>query len=323
MGSCITRRLALGIAVMGIVAIAAAAAHAQGTYPRPTVTMVTHSSPGGGSDVFVRELVRHLGPEMGVTFVVENRPGGSGAKAIARVAQSPPDGSVFYVTTPTYIQTTLLSKLDFGYDSLDPLVTLFRDPEVLYTRTQSSFRSLADAVDHARRTGRGKWGAANPTSLERIALEQLNRVSGARAAVVSHEGGGDMMINVLNGSLDLGIGEVQEILPQIQAGRVRLLAVFDDSRLARYPDVPTVREQGFNVVVTKFRGLAGPKGLPAAVVQAWEQAVQKVMAKPEYRQVYESDTLIPAYRNQKEAREFTHAFAKDVATSLRELGVIK
>ena len=66
-----------------------------------------------------------------------------------------------------------------------------------------------------------------------------------------------------------------------------------------------------------------PKGLPAAVVQAWEQAVQKVMAKPEYRQVYESDTLIPAYRNQKEAREFTHAFAKDVATSLRELGVIK
>ena len=88
MGSCITRRLALRMAVMGIVGIAAAAAQAQGTHPRTTVTMVTHSSPGGGSDVFVRELVRHLGPEMGATFVVENRPGGSGSKAIARAGRA-------------------------------------------------------------------------------------------------------------------------------------------------------------------------------------------------------------------------------------------
>jgi tripartite-type tricarboxylate transporter receptor subunit TctC len=260
---------------------------------------------------------------MGVTFVVENRPGGSGAKAIAKVAQSPGDGSAFYVTTPTYIQTTLLSKLDFGYDSLDPLVTIFRDPEILYTRKQSPFNTLADAVNYARQSGKGKWGAANPTSLERIALEKLNRVTGARAAVVPHEGGGDMMLNVLNGSLDLGIGEVQEILPLLQAGRVKLLGVFEEKRLEQYPDVPTAREQGFDVVVTKFRGIAAPKGLPPAVVQAWEQAIQKVLAKPEYQKIYRSDNLIPAYRNQKESRELTAEVAKDVATSLRELGIIK
>ena len=315
--------VATRIAIVSLAGLAVAAAQAQVAYPKPTVTMVTHSSPGGGSDVFVRELVRHLGPEMGVTFVVENRPGGSGARAIARVAQAPADGSVLYVTTPTYIQTTLLSKLDYGYESLDPLVTLFRDPEVLYTRAQSPHQSLAEAVAYAKQSGKGKWGAANPTSLERIALEKLNRVSGARAAVVSHEGGGDMMINVLNGSLDVGIGEVQEILPQLEAGRVRLLAVFDDKRLDRYPAVPTVREQGFDVVVTKFRGLAAPKGLPPGVVQAWEQAVQKVLAKPEYRRHYEADNLIPAYRGQNDARAFTGAFAKDVAASLRDLGVIK
>ncbi len=318
-----TVRSAIGFALLGVVAIVPAAAGAQDKYPRQTVTLVTHSSPGGGSDVFVRELVRHLGPEMGVTFVVENRPGGSGAKAIAKVAQSPADGSVFYVTTPTYIQTTLLSKLDYGYDSLDPLVTLFRDPEILYTRAQSPFKTLADAVNYAKQSGKGKWGAANPTSLERMALEKLTRVTGARAAVVPHEGGGDMMINVLNGSLDLGTGEIQEILPQLQAGRVRLLGVFDDNRIERYPDVPTAREQGFDVSVTKFRGLAAPKGLPPAIVQAWEQSVQKVLAKPEYRKLYETDNLIPAYRNQKEAREFTTEFVKDVAASLRELGVIK
>lgn len=318
-----TGRSAISIVVVGVIAIVSASAHAQNKYPQQTVTMVTHSSPGGGSDVFVRELVRHLGPVMGVTFVVENRPGGSGAKAIAKVAQSPADGSAFYVTTPTYIQTTLLSKLDFGYDSLDPLVTMFRDPEILYTRKQSPFNTLADAVNYAKQSGKGKWGAANPTSLERIALEKLNRVTGARAAVVPHEGGGDMMINVLNGSLDFGIGEVQEILPLLQTGRVKLLGVFEEKRLEQYPDVPTAREQGFDVVVTKFRGIAAPKGLPPAVVQAWEQSIEKVLAKPEYQKIYRSENLIPAYRNQKESRELTAEVAKDVATSLRELGIIK
>jgi tripartite-type tricarboxylate transporter receptor subunit TctC len=85
-------------------------APAQPAYPHSRVTLVTHSSPGGGSDVFLRELARHLGPTLGVNFAVENVTGGSGAKAMALVARGKPDGSVFYATTPTYIQTTLLAR---------------------------------------------------------------------------------------------------------------------------------------------------------------------------------------------------------------------
>jgi tripartite-type tricarboxylate transporter receptor subunit TctC len=131
------------------------------------------------------------------------------------------------------------------------------------------------------------------------------------------------MINVLNGSLDIGIGEVQELMAQLAAGRVRLLGVLSDKRLEKFPDVPTAPEQGVNVVVTKFRGIAGPKHLPPNVVQAWEQAIQQVLAKPEYRKVYEAENLIPAYRNQKEARELTQEFAKELAASMRELQIIK
>jgi len=324
MGGNLARILTVSAVAAMVTVVDPSSGYAQSKYPRHTVTLVTHSSPGGGSDVFIRELIRHLGPEMGVNFVVENRPGGSGAKAVAKVAQSPGDGSIFYVTTPTYIQTTLLSKLDFGYDSLDPIVTVFHDPEVVYTRTQSPFKTLADAVNYAKQSpGEGKWGASNPTSLERIALEKLNRVTGARAAIVSHEGGGDMMINVLNGSLDLGIGEVQEILPQLQAGRVKLIGVFSEKRLEQFPDVPTAREQGFNVAVAKFRGIAGPKNVPAEVVKAWEQAIQKVLANPEYKKLYRSENLVPAYKNQKNSREFIAEFAKEVSTSLHELGIIK
>ncbi len=323
MESRLTRILTVLAVAMVAVAVNPNPGYAQAKYPLQTVTLVTHSSPGGGSDVFARELIKHLGPIMGVNFVVENRQGGSGAKAVAKVAQSPGDGAVFYVTTPTYIQTTLLSKLDFGYDSLDPIVTVFHDPTIAYTRVESPFKTLADAVNYAKQSGKGKWGASNPTALERIALEKLNRITKARAAIVSHEGGGDMMINVLNGSLDLGLGEVQEILPQLQAGRVKLLGILGEKRLERFADVLTAREQGFDVVVAKFRGIAGPKNVPPAVVQAWEQGIQKVLAQPEYKKIYQDENLIPFYKGQKDSREFVGNFAKEVASSLRELGIIK
>ena len=79
-------------------------------YPHKVVTLVTDSSPGGGSDVFLREMSKHLGKYINATFVVENVQGGSGARAMARLAAAKPDGSVFYATTPTYIYTSLLSK---------------------------------------------------------------------------------------------------------------------------------------------------------------------------------------------------------------------
>lgn len=313
----------LAVAAM-VTLIGPGSGYAQSKYPHSTVTLVTHSSPGGGSDVFARELIKHLGPAMGVNFVVENRSGGSGAKAVAYVAQAPANGSVFYITTPTYIQTTLLSTLEFGYDSLDPIVTVFYDPTVAYTRVESPFKTLADAVKHAKQSpGKGKWGASNPTALERIALEKLNRKTEARAAIVPHEGGGDLMINVLNGSLDFGLGEVQEILPQLQAGRVKLLGVLTEKRIERYPDLPTAREQGLDIVVTKFRGIAAPKNVPADAVKAWEQAIPKVLASPEYKKIYQNENLIPGYKDQKASRAFTAEFAKDVAKSITELGLKK
>lgn len=299
-------------------------AAAQTKYPHSTVTLVTHSSPGGGSDVFLRELGKHLGPIMGVTFVVENVRGGSGARAVARVAQAPADGSIFYATTPTYIQTSLLSKTEFGWDSLEPIAVVFFDPEVIYTRAQSPFKNLADAVAFAKANpGKAKWGAANPASLERIALEQLNRKLGLRAPVVSHEGGGDLMINVLNGTLDIGIGEIQEIRAQLDAGQVKLLGVLSDKRLEQFPNLATAKEQGVDMSVTKFRGLAGPKGLPASVAAAWDEALQKVLASPAYKKEYEKENLIPVLKNRAEAGPFTVQFAKENAEALREFGLVK
>ncbi len=237
--------------------IAAAACTTNGP-AKNVVRLITHSSPGGGSDVFLREIAPHLSKIMGATFVVENLQGGSGAKAMAAIAGAKPDGGMFYATTPTFIYTSLLSQPSARYTDLEPLVNLFFDPEVLYTAADSRFATFQDVLDEARKGG-GKWGAANPASLERQTLERLKQKAMVAPVVITFEGGGDMLVNVLNHTLDMGIGELQEIRGQLDAGTIRLLAVVGDDRLPLFPDLETVKEQGIDLSVRKFRGLAGPE----------------------------------------------------------------
>ena len=315
-------------ALIGIAALLAASQIAVAqeaeplAYPHDVVTLVTHSSPGGGSDVFLRELVRHLAKHIDATFVVENVSGGSGARAVARVATAEPDGSVLYATTPTYILTTLLSNPQYGHEDLEPLVNFFTDSEIVYTRADGPFMTLRDVIDHARQ-GRGRWGAANPASLERQAAEELKRASFVDAAIVSHEGGGDLMINVLNGTLDIGVGEIGETRAQLEAGQIRLLATFNPMRMPAYPDVPMVQEYGYDVVMEKFRGLAGPKGLSPEIVAIWNEAAQRLLADPEYVAAYEQENLFANYIPHDEYAPFVEEFTAETEEFLREAGVVQ
>jgi tripartite-type tricarboxylate transporter receptor subunit TctC len=311
-------------ALAGLIALASSdVARAEpAAYPHQVVTLVTHSSPGGGSDVFLREMSKHLGKYIKATFVVENVQGGSGARAMSRLATAKPDGSVFYATTPTYIYTSLMSKPANTFRDLEPLANFFTDAEVIYTRVDGPFQSLKDVIAHAKEK-RGRWGVANPASLERQAAERLKQASGVQAAVVSHEGGGDMMINVLNGTLDIGVGEIQEIRSQLEGKKVRILATFNAERLPDFPQVPTVKESGFDVVLNKFRGLAGPKGLPADVVAAWEKAIPQLLADPDYKKVYGAESLVPNFIPHDAYVKFVNDFASSSESFLKETGAVK
>lgn len=319
-------RVALSALAAAALIVMAGPANAQEAaplaYPHGVVTLVTHSSPGGGSDVFLRELVRHLRRHIDATFVVENVSGGSGARAVARVATADPDGSVFYATTPTYVLTTLLSQPQHGYEDLEPLVNFFTDSEIVYTRSDGPFMTLRDVIDHAR-ADRGRWGAANPASLERQAAEELKRAAFVDAAIVSHEGGGDLMINVLNGTLDIGVGEIGETRAQLEAGQIRLLATFNRTRLPAFPEVPTIQEYGYDVVMEKFRGLAGPKNLPPEIIAIWNEAAQRLLADPQYAAAYEQQNFFANYVSHSEYTTFIEEFAADTEGFLREAGVIQ
>ncbi|MGE3844125.1 MAG: tripartite tricarboxylate transporter substrate binding protein [Vicinamibacterales bacterium] len=288
----------------------------------PVVMLTTHSSPGGGSDVFLRELAPHLGRYLEATFVVENVQGGSGAKAMAALAQATPDGRTFYATTPTFVYTSLLSQPAVTYRELEPIVNIFFDPEVVYTAAGSPYESLGDVIARARQGG-GRWGAANPASLERQTLERIKQLTGVTAAIATFEGGGDMMLNVLNGTLDMGIGELQELRGQLEAGNIRLLAVIGDERLTQLPEVPTAREQGVDLAVRKFRGVAGPKGTPPDVIAEWERAVPQLLADAAYQKIYLANNLQPGFMPHEDYVKFIDGFGRETIQFLKQSGVIQ
>jgi putative tricarboxylic transport membrane protein len=313
-------RILIGALLLSLGTLAAACNRNGET--RRVITLVTHSSPGGGSDVFLREMAPHLSRIMGVTFIVENVQGGSGARAMAVTAKAKPDGGLFYAATPTFIATSLLSRPAAKYTDLEPLVNLFFDPEVLYTAANSTFMTLEDVLTRARKGG-GKWGAANPASLERQLLEQLKQKAGVAPAVTTFEGGGDMLINVLNHTLDMGVGELQEIKPQLEAGRLRLLAVVGEARLPQFPDLQTVREHGIDLAVRKFRGLAGAKGTPPDVIALWETSIPKLLEDSEYKKIYLANSLQPGFIPHAEYVGFVERFGKETEAFYKQAGVIE
>jgi tripartite-type tricarboxylate transporter receptor subunit TctC len=259
---------------------------------------------------------------MDVRVAIDNVSGGSGARAMTTVARARANGGVLYATTPTFVFTSLLSRPATTWRDLEPLVNVFYDPEVLYTAAASPHRTLGDVLTAAR-TGRGRWGAANPASLERQTLELLKQRAGVTPAIATFEGGGDMLLNVLNQTLDMGIGELQEIRPQLEAGRVRVLAIAGDERLDQLPGVPTVREEGIDVSVRKFRGLAGPRGTPPDVIAALESAIPRLLADPAYRAIYTANGLQPGYLSHDAYVRFMDDFVQQTQGFLRESGVIQ
>ncbi|MDE0113229.1 MAG: tripartite tricarboxylate transporter substrate-binding protein [Albidovulum sp.] len=313
----------LGAALVATASAAAPVAVQAQDYPHDSVTLVTHSRSGGGTDVFLREMVKYLSNYVGANLVVENVRGGSGAKAMAKLATSPADGSIFYGTTPTFINTSLLAEPDYTYKDLMGVTNVFLDPQIVYVRSDSPYADLSAVVEAALADpGSVIFGVTTPGSLDRQVMEKFKALTGVTSPIVTHDGGGELLISVLNGTVSLGIGEIQELTAQLEAGEVRLLTTYTLDRLEDFPDVPTAREQGIDLVINKFRGIAGPSGLPEDILGAWENAIQSVLEDSEFKAWYEAQSLVPFYMGSAEYNAFLEDFAMQQRAFFKEYGIV-
>ena len=315
--------VAAGAAALAL-SLQPAAGQSMVDYPVDTITAVTYSSVGGGTDVFLREMAKHLGPIFGANLVVENVTGAGGARALTRVATAPADGSVILGTTITIINTSVIHKPEHSWDDLDMIMMYAIDPTIAYVNADSEFQTLQDLIDYAKANpGELNFGIPNPTAMDRWVVEQLKKkIPGFDVNVVSFEGGGDVMLSVLNGTVDVANGEPGEIRAQVEAGELRPLAVWTAERLEIMPDLPTAKELGVDLVVDKFRGIAGPKGLPQDVLDAWYEGMDLAMQTPEFKAWLDRGGVQRAFLDQAQYTAMMQDLEDEMQLFFTDIGLI-
>jgi putative tricarboxylic transport membrane protein len=255
---------------------------------------------------------------------VESVTGAGGARAYAAISREKPDGSVLLGTTPTFVNIALLTNAQHSYRTMQPVVNFFMDPQIAYVRADSPIRTLRDVVEHARRNpAKVRWSTAGPANLDRQAVEKFKRVAGVNIIAASNTSGAEILLSVLSRAAELGMGEAQELSGHVTSGDLRMLATFTEERMPRYPDVPTAREQGFDVVARKFRGLAAPQGVPVDVLDAWSDICRRLMEEPDFREWYVAAGLIPAFMDHRQYAEFLPAYATEAEAYYREMGILR
>jgi len=195
---------------------------------------------------------------------------------------------------------------------------------VLYVRNESPYKSAKDLIEAAKKSpGKQRWGCATPGSVEHMIANQIQKVAKIDVVPATFEGGGDLLVAVLGGHVDLGLGEPGEVMGQVDAKKLRILATFTESRLGMLPEIPTMKELGYDMVVEKFRGIVGPKGVPQDASAWWEEKIQQVLKDPKYKAYYESVNLIPAFMGSKKYTEYIEKENANLTEYLKEIGLLK
>lgn len=280
----VTRKVFLGL-------MAAAALHpsafAQSDYPARAITLVVPNPAGAGSDMYGRAFATALGKVLKQSIVVENLGGGGGAIGAQRVRRAAPDGYTLLLATTTDLLVTPVVNPAVGYAPRDftPLAVMGTTPYVLVAKPALAAKTLQQVIAAAKaQPGHLTVAVAGAASTGAIAAVALGRAAGIELLSVPYKGAAPMISDVLGGQVDLAITTLPSVLPHVQGGKLVPIAMLSAARAAALPQLPTANEvtgtQG--VSFSLWAGVAGPRGLPTAVVERLETAIQQVLRDPEF-----------------------------------------
>jgi tripartite-type tricarboxylate transporter receptor subunit TctC len=312
----ITRRaaLTLGGSLLAMPAIAQ-------NFPTRPIALVIPFAPAGGSDLTARALAKAAEPILGQPVTVVNRPAGGGATAMQEVARAAPDG--YTIVNSTAILMAIAPHMrEVPYNpatDFTPLMTYGAFNTFVAVRADSPYQSLRELLDYAKANPRvttvgvSVIGASSHLGMARLAQESQAQVSfvpfGGGAPAVTALLGRHITCTVVSG----------EVLPFVANGQARLLATLMGSRVPSLPNVPTIRELGFNWEMNSWLGMAGPKGMPAPIVQRLQDAFLQAMTDSTFRRVMQ-EIAVAELRN--DAATATRMVTDDLRTFealLREL----
>jgi tripartite-type tricarboxylate transporter receptor subunit TctC len=275
-------------------------AQAQTAWPSGPVRLVVPFPPGGLLDGVGRLIGPPLSTALGQPVVIDNKPGSGGNLGADLVAKAAPNGQTWLLGSPGLaISPALYPKLPYKLEDLQPVAMVGSQPNVLLVPANSPARSLADLVEMLRKSpGRYQYASnGNGTSLH-LSAELLKFKTKTFALHIPYRGTAPAMTALLAGEVTFMFDNLTPALPQIQAGKVRALAVTSAARTPSLPDVPTRRESGVeDFAVTAWFGLLVPRGTPATLVQRLEAEVAKAVQDPALAQSLRQRGIEPGFRN--------------------------
>jgi tripartite-type tricarboxylate transporter receptor subunit TctC len=277
----------IGWLVVAIAALAAGPAGAQ-SYPARPVRIVVAYPPGGGIDVLARQLADRLGPQWGHAVVVENRPGGSTIPATELVAKAPADGHTILLTTDATfsINPHLFARLPYSDRDFAPVTQLILLQQMLVVHPSLPARSLEELVALARaKPGTLNYASYGSGSQPHLAAEMLKSKAGIDIVHIPYKGISFAVPAVIAGEVQMTFSGIATGRPQVQAGRIRPLAIGGPKRSPLVPDVPTFTELGYPEVETHaWFGLFVPAGTPREAVNRIHRDVAGVLNDPGFRE---------------------------------------
>jgi tripartite-type tricarboxylate transporter receptor subunit TctC len=268
------------VAVM--LAICATAADAQ-SYPVKPIKLIVPYTPGSPVDVLARVVTQQVAPRLGQGIVIDNRPGAGTTLGTKIAASAEPDGYTLLIGATSFILSfSLYQNLDYDARSFVPVAMLAHSPQVLVIAPSVPAATVAEFVAFAKANpGKLNFGFGLGT-LPHILGESFKVVTGTEIASIPYKGGAQAVTDMLGGRIDMNFGTTATLLPLIQQGKVRALAVTTQKRSKDLPGVPTMIESGLPQLALIFSaGLLAPAGTPGEIIFRLNTEINEAMRAPE------------------------------------------
>jgi tripartite-type tricarboxylate transporter receptor subunit TctC len=252
------------------------------SWPTKPIRVLVGFAPGGSADVSARMTGDIVSKELGQPVVIENRPGGSGSVGIEALIRAPADGYTLFVgSDSSFYQPVLNPKLGYRSDKdLKPITILTYQPIVIAVHPAPGWRNIGDLIKAAKaQPGQIAYGLSSPTGTQAVVGGMFFKMAGVKLIPVPYKGGGQAIVDLVSGQTPVAVLGSAPVVPQVQAGRVRVLAVTSKARSKVFPDVPTLAEQGFpQIDVAQWFGVVAAAGVPNEIGARLSAAFNKALS---------------------------------------------
>jgi tripartite-type tricarboxylate transporter receptor subunit TctC len=289
---------AIRLVIAAVFAASAGSVTAQ-AFPTKPIRMVVPVEPGGSVDIASRTIAPRMTEFLGQPIIVENRSGAGGQIGAQHVARAAPDGHTILVTVGAAHALAPFAYKSLPYHPVNDFspITVVADT-ILCIAAGASFppNSLREAIEHAKRNPRTvSYGHTGVGGITHLSMEQINQLAGTDFQHIPFKGGAPLTVNLVSGQLQMGAIPLTTVLPQMRAGKMKVLAILNVKRFAGLPDMPTVGEvlPGFQMLEATGTWVFGPAGVPAPIVSRLQESIARAVNSPEVREKLEGGGQIP------------------------------